>query len=78
MFNLRDFIYSGLVDAIGKLNDYQVILNAAGWLDKGVLIEEDLVIIQSLIDAHNKQVEEEIKALEEANALPEDETVVEE
>ena len=72
MFNLRDFIYSGLVDAIGKLNDYQVILNAAGWLDKGVLIEEDLVTIQSLITAHNKQVEEELKALESKNAVIEE------
>lgn len=78
MFNLRDFIYSGLIDAIGKLNDYQVILNAAGWMDKGVLIEEDLINIQSLIAAHNKQVEEELKALEEANVLPEEETVAEE
>ena len=30
MFNLRDFIKSGFIKAIGKMADYQIILNAAG------------------------------------------------
>ena len=53
MFSLRDFIKKGLRNAVGKLADYQIILNAAGWLDKGVLLEEDLAEIQSVIDAFN-------------------------
>lgn len=50
MFNLRDFIKKGLLNAVGKMADYQVILNAVGWFEKGVLTEEDLAEIQSLID----------------------------
>ena len=51
MFNLREFIKKGMLDAVGKMADYQVILNAAGWLEKGVLTEEDLAQISNLIDA---------------------------
>lgn len=51
MFNLREFIKTGLLRAIGKMADYQVILNAAGWLEKGVLTEDDLAEIYTLIEA---------------------------
>ena len=51
MFKLRDFIKKGLLGAVGKMADYQVILNAAGWLEKGVLDESDLSQIQNAIDA---------------------------
>lgn len=51
MFNLREFILNGLFAAIGKMADYQVILNAAGWHDKGVLLEEDLTEINRRIEA---------------------------
>lgn len=51
MFSLREFVKSGLVKAVGKMADYQVILNAAGWLEKGVLEETDLAEIQAVIDA---------------------------
>ena len=49
MFDLRLFIKMGLMDAVGKLADYQVILNAAGWHEKGVLTTEDLADIQTAI-----------------------------
>ena len=52
-FNLNNFIKKGLLDAVGKMADYQVILNAVGWYEKGVLTETDLAEIQSLIDAKN-------------------------
>lgn len=52
MFNLNEFIKRGLVEAIGRMADYQIILNAAGWFDKGVLNEGDLVEIQQAIDAY--------------------------
>lgn len=42
MFSLRDFVKKGFLDAIGKMADYQIILNAAGWHEKGVLTEDDL------------------------------------
>ena len=51
MFNLRDFIKRGLLDAVGKMADYQVILNATGWYEKGVLLEDDLAEISARIDA---------------------------
>lgn len=59
MFNLRNFIKKGLLDAVGKMADYQVILNAAGWYEKGVLLEEDLAEIQADINAQNELCEEE-------------------
>ena len=37
--------------AVGRMADYQIILNAAGWLEKGVLTEEDLAESQTAIDA---------------------------
>ena len=53
MFSLREFIKNGLLDAVGKMADYQVVLNAAGWYDKGVLDDTDLADIQSEIDKKN-------------------------
>ena len=50
MFSLKDFIKKGLMDAVGKMADYQVILNAAGWHEKGVLSESDLAEISLKID----------------------------
>lgn len=50
MFSLREFIKKGLLSAVGKMADYQIILNAAGWLEKGVLTESDLADIQEAIE----------------------------
>ena len=51
MFSLKDFIKTGLLGAVGKMADYQVILNAAGWMEKGVLDEADLAEINAKIEA---------------------------
>ena len=59
MFNLKDFVKSGLLKAVGKMADYQVILNAAGWLEKGVLDESDLAEIDSAINARYPTEQEE-------------------
>lgn len=61
MFNLREFIKKGLINAVGKMADYQVILNSAGWHEKGVLTEDDLAEINSSIEAqyHVETTEEE-------------------
>ena len=53
MFSLKEFLKKGLLDAVGKMADYQIILNAAGWYDKGVLDDDDLVDIQAEIDKRN-------------------------
>lgn len=51
MFKLSEFVKRGFLAAVGKMADYQIILNAAGWLEKGVLDEADLAEIQEAIDA---------------------------
>ena len=59
MFILKDYIKNGFLDAVGKMADYQIILNSAGWFEKGVLTEEDLAEIQNAIDDQYPQVEVE-------------------
>lgn len=59
MFSLREFIKAGLMKAVGNMADYQVILNAAGWLEKGVLTEADLADIQAAISAQSENAVEE-------------------
>ena len=71
MFNLGSFIKGGLVAAVGKMADYQIILNAAGWFEKGVLTETDLAEIQSAIDEKNARIEAERIAAEEAAKVEE-------
>ena len=63
MFSLRGFIMKGLLDAVGKMADYQVILNATGWYEKGVLLEEDLAEIQAKIEKNTPV--EEVEPIEE-------------
>lgn len=48
-FNLRTFVKEGLGRAVGKMADYQIILNAVGWFEKGVLTEDDLADIENLL-----------------------------
>lgn len=49
MFSLREFVKSGFLKAVGKMADYQIILNAAAWNEKGVLTEDDLAEIQAAV-----------------------------
>ena len=76
MFNLGSFIKSGFIAAVGKMADYQIILNAAGWFEKGVLSESDLAEIQTVIDEKNARIEAERLAAEEAADISADETVL--
>ena len=64
-FTLSGFIKRGLLAAVGRMADYQIILNAAGWLEKGVLTEDDLMEIQAAIDA--QYVVEEPETVEETD-----------
>lgn len=50
MFDFRLFLKKGLLDAVGKMPTYKIVLNAAGWLEKGVLDESDLAEIQQAIE----------------------------
>ena len=53
MFNYREFLMQGFINAVGRLADYQIILNANGYFEKGVLEESDLEILQNLICEKN-------------------------
>lgn len=68
MFSLREFIKTGLLDAVGKMADYQVILNAVGWFEKSVLVEADLAEIQL-------EIEKQYIVLEEPVEMPVEELV---
>ena len=68
MFSLRGFVKNGLLKAVGKMADYQIILNAAGWLEKGVLTEDDLAEIDTAI--HATAVVTADEATENDEALP--------
>lgn len=56
MFSLRDFVKNGFLDAIGKMADYQIILNAARWHEKGVLTEDDLSEINQAMENYVPEV----------------------
>ena len=66
-FTLKNYIKQGLIAAVGKMADYQIILNAAGWLEKGVLSEDDLMEIQAAVQQPIPEptAEDRIAALEE-------------
>lgn len=62
MFSLKEFIKKGLLNAVGRMADYQVILNSAGWMEKGVLDESDLAEINAKIEAQyiTEEITEEV------------------
>lgn len=64
-FTLKNYIKRGLIAAVGKMADYQIILNSVGWMEKGVLTEDDLMEIQAAIDAQYQQIDEPTEGLEE-------------
>ena len=63
MFNLGEFVKDGLLKAVGKMADYQIILNAAGWYEKGVLTTDDLAEIQNEIAAREEKSLEEVEPM---------------
>ena len=65
-FTLSGFIKRGLIAAVGKMADYQIILNSVGWMEKGVLSEEDLADIQAAIDTQYPQTDEPTEGSEDA------------
>lgn len=76
MFNFREYIKKGFLNAVGKMSDYQIILNSAGYLEKGVLTEDDLSEINEAIEKQYivEEVPEEV--IEETPIV--EETVTEE
>jgi len=50
---LHNFVMNAMKSAIGSMPDYWILNNALGWMEKGVLDENDLMEIQALLDAKN-------------------------
>lgn len=48
-FSMREFLMRGFRDAIGKMEPYQIIQDAAKWMNKGVLQESDLEEIHNAL-----------------------------
>lgn len=65
MFSFREFLKKGFLSAVGKMADYQIILNASGYYEKGVLTEEDLAEINAKIEA--QYIEPEVETENEEN-----------
>lgn len=51
MFNLREFVLKGLKQAVGHEAEYKIRDVAAGWLDKGVLLEADLAELDLMFES---------------------------
>lgn len=72
MFILREFLMKGFRDAVGKMPDYQIIMNATGYYEKNVLTTEDLAEIQSLIDEKNAPAGVAVDSSDGAEDSPEE------
>ena len=59
MFTLKEFIKKGLIEAVGNMPDYKIRLSAAGWLEKDVLTEADLVDVDTAIESQYVKEEEQ-------------------
>ena len=68
MFSLSKFVYDGLISAIGRMEDFKIMLNAAGWHDKGVLSQDDLEAIEKALVAYNEEVKAEQEAMKKEAA----------
>lgn len=55
MFDLREYIMDGLMNAIGEIEDYEIILLSLKWFDKKVLLEKDLAEIDESIKRDYKE-----------------------
>ena len=56
---LREFIKARYLKAVGKMEDYKVILGASAYFDKGILKEDDLKEISEAIDKQYEKTTDE-------------------
>ena len=59
MFTLKEFIKKGLIEAVGNMPDYKIRLSAAGWVEKDVLTEADLVDVDAAIESQYAKEKEQ-------------------
>ena len=67
-FSFKECLKNALIKAVGSKPDFEIILAAANWVEKGVLIESDVEEIQTAID-NQYIVKEEI--VTENSEIPE-------
>ena len=68
MFSMREYVKKGFLNAVGKQPDYWIILNSMGYLEKGILLQEDLAEINAKIEAQY-QVEEVIEDEQQTDTI---------
>lgn len=49
-FSFKECLKNALIQAIGSKPDFEIILAAAKWVEKGVIVESDVEEIQAAID----------------------------
>ena len=49
-FDFREYVKAGFLTAVGKMPEYKIRLNSAGYYEKGVLEQSDLAEIQNAIE----------------------------
>ena len=54
-FSFKDCLKNALIQAVGSKPDFEIILAAAKWVEKGVLVEADVEEIQATIDKQYAQ-----------------------
>lgn len=57
MFNYREFLKKGFIEAVGNKPNYEIILKSAEWCKLGVLLEEDLAEINRALGLENSEIE---------------------
>lgn len=68
-FSFKECLKNALVQAVGSKPDFEIILAAAKWVEKGVLVEADVEEIQAAIDEQyvvEETSSEETEVTEEA------------
>lgn len=55
MFDFRAWTKRGILNSIGQAPEYKVIENVNRWVDKGVLVIEDVAEIQAALDDWKSQ-----------------------
>ena len=58
MFNIHDFVFETILGMIGKEPEYKVRQYALGWLEKNVLANTDLSIIDATLADYAAKMEE--------------------
>ena len=67
MFNLKDFLFTGFEKSLeeGSMGEGQVRMAAVNYMMKGILVEEDLMHVETIIQNVKDKEEQEIEEVEE-------------